>query len=107
MVFILVFIFHFHKSDTKFWGGFEKYSDAHPFENEKEKLKPKQKHPTKHPTKYQTNFWSTRPGGAVLSPSGGEGRGFHENWLKFFCIGFEKYSVAHLSENEKEKLKPK
>jgi hypothetical protein len=74
MVFILVFIFHFHKSDTKFCIGFEKYSDAHPSENEKEKLKPKQKHPTKyptkHPTKHQSNFWSTRPGGAVLSPLG-------------------------------------
>jgi hypothetical protein len=88
MVFILVFIFHFHKSDTKFWGGFEKYSDAHLFKNEKEKLKPKPKHPTKyptkhptkyptkHPTKYQSNFGQPAPEGRFSPPLGERGEVF-------------------------------
>jgi hypothetical protein len=67
-LFILVFTNRIQNSG----GGFEKYSVALLSENEKEKLKPKQK----HPTKYRSNFWSTRPGGAVLSPSGGEGEVF-------------------------------
>jgi hypothetical protein len=73
------FHFGFHKSDTKIGGGFEKYSVAYP---RKRKVKVKYKTKTSDDLSVKMLVNPPRRGGSL--PLWGRGRGFHENWLKYF-----------------------